>query len=279
MDDKITFSSSLCELMKTLNIKNKSLAEGINIDTSVISRWKNGSRRPPFESNYIELISNYMASSVKTSYQLERLYSFAVSIGTDTSSCHSSLDIITSILLHSYFEAETKENEERDSAADVNIALFELIEGSIHMINAGINLINLMVSCDSDDHVFVCLASGDILFSDDPELKRRWCKSVSNLIAKKKRIIAFSKPENNTAKSLIQYLRNLEYDSNCDWYHPDDFNTGFFTAMNFILVEGVGVLSLIDSSGAGYFDFAYLYTDSKSMELYSNIAKRLLRDK
>lgn len=55
--------------MDALSISNSRLAMAISVDTSLISRWRNGSRTPGKKSDHIVLIARYLCSVAKMDYQ------------------------------------------------------------------------------------------------------------------------------------------------------------------------------------------------------------------
>lgn len=73
MTNKSDLSKCLSELLSILNISGRALARGINVDPSVISRWKTGKRQLPYESNYLELISIFLSNNVVTALQQKKI--------------------------------------------------------------------------------------------------------------------------------------------------------------------------------------------------------------
>ncbi len=63
------FNEKINLLMKMTNTTNASLAAALEIDPSLISRWRTGVRQPNFSSTYIDKISDYFASTAKEDYQ------------------------------------------------------------------------------------------------------------------------------------------------------------------------------------------------------------------
>jgi hypothetical protein len=63
------FNEKINLLIKMTNTTNASLATALEIDPSLISRWRTGVRQPNLSSTYIEKISDYFASTAKEDYQ------------------------------------------------------------------------------------------------------------------------------------------------------------------------------------------------------------------
>ncbi len=67
------FKDKLNQLMEQFHISNSKLAKEINIDPSLVSRWRNGDRIPTMRSNHIPTIASYFLSLNGYSYQQEYL--------------------------------------------------------------------------------------------------------------------------------------------------------------------------------------------------------------
>jgi hypothetical protein len=76
MGDCVEFGKCLNALLSALNIRSSRLAKGINIDASLVNRWIHGSRIPAYNSNYVELIADYICSNILNSFQEETLHAF-----------------------------------------------------------------------------------------------------------------------------------------------------------------------------------------------------------
>jgi transcriptional regulator with XRE-family HTH domain len=67
------FKDKLNQLMEQFHISNSKLAKEINIDPSLVSRWRNGDRVPTMRSSHIPSIASYFLSLNGYSYQQEYL--------------------------------------------------------------------------------------------------------------------------------------------------------------------------------------------------------------
>ena len=63
------FSEKINLLMKMANTTNSKLADALNIDPSLVSRWRTGAREPSEDSRYIQLIGLYFASQARQDFQ------------------------------------------------------------------------------------------------------------------------------------------------------------------------------------------------------------------
>ncbi len=63
------FGKKLSAVMDALSISNSRLAMALSVDTSLISRWRNGSRVPGKKSDHVASIARYLCSVAKMDYQ------------------------------------------------------------------------------------------------------------------------------------------------------------------------------------------------------------------
>ena len=68
------FCDKLNALMNVQNVSNSRLAKALTVDASLVSRWRNGARVPPKNSDHIKSIASYFATHAKMDYQKVALY-------------------------------------------------------------------------------------------------------------------------------------------------------------------------------------------------------------
>ncbi|MBU3102154.1 MULTISPECIES: hypothetical protein [Clostridium] len=73
MITKVKFGECLQLLLSSLDMSNNRLAKGINVDSSLISRWLHEQRIPSYHGNYIESITNFLSENILNSIQEQRL--------------------------------------------------------------------------------------------------------------------------------------------------------------------------------------------------------------
>ncbi|MCB2357820.1 hypothetical protein [Clostridium estertheticum] len=74
MITKVKFGECLQLLLSSLDMSNNRLAKGINVDSSLISRWLHEQRIPSYHGNYIESITNFLSENIFNSIQEQRLH-------------------------------------------------------------------------------------------------------------------------------------------------------------------------------------------------------------
>ena len=73
MKKYLTFSECLAAILNVLDLKCSKLAKEINVDPSLIYKWLRDERVPPYDTPYIDLISNYIASKIMNNFQMEAI--------------------------------------------------------------------------------------------------------------------------------------------------------------------------------------------------------------
>ena len=85
MEKYPTFGECLDAILNALDLKCSKLAKEINVDPSLIYKWLRGERVPSYDTSYIELISNYIASKINNSFQMEAIIDLLDKHGIETS--------------------------------------------------------------------------------------------------------------------------------------------------------------------------------------------------
>lgn len=102
MVSNIEFGQYLKILLDAVDISGSRLARTINVDPSLINKWINGSRIPPYNTAYIDSISDYISKNIINSYQNKRI--------------NETLQM---------FDLESKIDEKADMAFKIKLALLE----------------------------------------------------------------------------------------------------------------------------------------------------------
>ncbi|WBW96836.1 helix-turn-helix domain-containing protein [Oceanirhabdus sp. W0125-5] len=112
MHNNSNFGISLTQLLNILNISGKKLATALNVDPSLISKWKTGKRKINANSNYLGLISNYLADNIINEYQSQEIINLFTSfnISLDDNHCCNMSEYINKILLTSLHTSSSINN-------------------------------------------------------------------------------------------------------------------------------------------------------------------------
>ncbi len=69
MESVLEFGECLKIMLSPLNITYNQLARGINVDPSLVSRWINNKRVPPYNSNHVQNIAKFISNSIANDQQ------------------------------------------------------------------------------------------------------------------------------------------------------------------------------------------------------------------
>ncbi len=101
MENQMKFSECMCRLLSIFNISGVRLARVLNVDSSLVNRWINDRRIPPYNSDYIERISEYLSQNIQNTFQEQRLSELFMEVFGDHPSGQSKKEMIKNALLHS----------------------------------------------------------------------------------------------------------------------------------------------------------------------------------
>ncbi|WP_053956270.1 helix-turn-helix domain-containing protein [Inediibacterium massiliense] len=145
------FGICLNELLNITNIKVRQLANAINVDPSLISKWKTGQRKIVTHSNYLKNISNYLSEHIHNEYQKNDIIHIAnqFKFYMDVENFNGMNNYIYELLLgllqdykkNNVMNSDFHEAQEK-SFYDLNyMSNFELIKGEENIINTGMALL------------------------------------------------------------------------------------------------------------------------------------------
>lgn len=101
MVTSMKFGKCLRSLLSILDISIVRLSKVINVDSSLVNRWVNDKRVPPYNTNYIENIADYLSNSILNTYQEQYLDDFFLDVCGEKKEELNAKDKITKILLQS----------------------------------------------------------------------------------------------------------------------------------------------------------------------------------
>lgn len=180
MENNWNFSICISQMLSILNISSNKLAKSINVDPSLISRWKTGKRKICDESIYLQLIADYFSDKIYNDYQKTSIVNIAskFDLPIDIRKYNNMREYIYTLLISSIQASKTKDNNTSICNSNLNeqfktnynhdkniflpgysinnksshlqqcsfdqneyISSFEVITGHSNVINAGINLL------------------------------------------------------------------------------------------------------------------------------------------
>ena len=281
------FSIFLSELLSILNISNNKLAKAINVDPSLISRWKTGKRKISPDSNYLKLTADYLYENVfcdcqkesilqlESKYNLivngdffrepkEYLYKLLLSALQNTASFQNTVNTTTSM----------NENGKDITSFFCDV---EVISGHKDVINAGIELLKTLPEKPDtiNDPILITFLTETNSFSDSQKTLKQWNSTLIEVQKKGWSVVKLIKiNDNNIRNSFIinELLNNID-SKNYNEYYINKYDI----VLNFrelIFVPSVGSLFCLCSENARGIDNAFLIKDKKALNIFKGFVSQ-----
>lgn len=286
MENQFNFALCLSQLLNILNINNIKLAKAVNVDPSLVSKWKTGKRKFDVTSNYLNLISSYLSENVISNYQYEDILIIA-----KNSDLYISIDIykntnlyINELLVSSLGEpCEEKKSSKLSSSQKTDalgygyINTYKMILGHKNVITAGIELLKSLTKKPNyiTDPILITFFTEIDSFSNFEEANEEWNNALQEVQNKGwniHKLISITENKNRNKKIIDELLLNIEtkmYDA----YHLNNYDY-FFHFKELIFVPKVGALLCLFGSDFEKIDSAFLFTDNQALTAFDMISKQ-----
>lgn len=306
MEINVGFGKCLKFFISALDIKCKRLAMSINVDPSLVYRWINGDRVPPYNSHYIKQISEYLSKSISNSIQYEKLMKYFSSVGL----IDKSKDVegmINAVLLEaqgiSVEQKKVKSAKVKNKNADMNTALKKnevlsyknmyndelasevslsgedkLIFGCHEVLGAIIKL--LKSTPDSPDKVdTICCSFSSSLGVLDYDIKKiyEWEMEMYRLLKGGWKVVYLIRLDNNTERlvNFIRLVRELVKTGRLLIYYYRN-NDNYVSEKDIVIVPEIGALVGNSMNMGGAIDFAYYFKSIHAINAEKRIFKAMI---
>lgn len=144
----IVFGECLKLLLSALDISNSRLSKAINVDSSLVNRWIHGKRVPPYNSSYIESISEYITNNVRNTLQEQKINDIYLRVCVDNEGTDNIKDKIRKILLETQgfsIECNKKKRKETGNFSSSKDQVFKVSNNDLlnHMEHQNAHFFNL----------------------------------------------------------------------------------------------------------------------------------------
>lgn len=289
MKNPFNFSLCLSQLLNILNISNNKLAKSVNVDPSLVSKWKTGKRRVDKASIYLELISFYLSENVSDSCQIESILAleekYSLSINIDI---YNNTKAYIHKLLVSSLEKPFEERKSNimvsspqltDTIAYGDINCYKIILGHKNVICAGIDLLKSLPEKPYyiNDPILITFFTEIDSFSNFEETNVEWNNTLLEVQKKGwciNKLISINENKNRNIKIIDELLQNIET-KKYNAYHLNNYNY-FFHFREVILVPTIGVLLCLCGNDFDKIDNAFLFTDEQALKAFDLVSKQCL---
>lgn len=153
-------------LLSAAGISINRLSKAINVDSSLVNRWVNDKRIPPYNTNYIDNISEYLSKNIKNSYQIQHLNELYEAVCQDSDLNMNIKDKIMKILFEAQgYSIECRKSEMQEAKAQ-KAKKKELLKFSNNR-HTGCNYGNIAKQLSLEEYIS---SSGHISFSTEDKI-------------------------------------------------------------------------------------------------------------
>lgn len=236
LTEKITFGDCLKLLLSALDISSSRLSKAINVDSSLVNRWINGKRVPPYSSNHIDNISEFLSRNVYNTVQKQQIDSIFADVCKSNEESDNIKEKIKKILLEAQgysIECNKKMNKEKitidnpDAFLDLS-SEDKVIYGTDNIFTTYINLINLAANEKSKKCNSIYITYNNLMFSEHLSYNdlSEWVKSLHEAISNGWNVIILIRSLDSlvlterfinsiislviTGKLMIYYIKNYD---------------------------------------------------------------------
>ncbi len=271
----VKFGECLNSLLSILGVSMSQLSKAINVDSSLVNRWVNGKRVPPYSSKYIENITEYLSKNIKNSFQEQHINELFLSICSDNKLIDSTQEKIKMILFESqgysieYIKKERfpkySNNDQPYSKRHDNICKKSLtkntnkltsfmdfssedkiILGLENILSAGVFLLEFAASQKGKKNSTIYMSYHNNLDMENhhSDYLVRCKDALIKAINNGWNIVLLLRLDNNIAKTIgfMNFLKPLMVTGKITLYHINKYDISVTNNDN-LIVSGIGALS------------------------------------
>lgn len=281
MISKFKFGESLHLLLSALSISNNRLSKGINVDSSLISRWLHEQRIPSYHSKHIENIALFLSQSILNLFQEQRLNEAINLIYENPDEILGTKDRVMKALLKSQgYSLEGKKIETTKKLSLNPIQIINLskedyiVIGSKNILLATLSLIEIAThkKCKNHNMIYISYSNNidisnfyeDFIDWRDVVLKSLTHGYTVKFLFKVNRKLNLNMIINflHFAKPLIETGRFLPY-----YYNAyDTFDLGSEST----IIPGIGALTCLSTNANSEIDSAFYMKNQVVIDILSD---------
>lgn len=265
-------------LIDLLKISSTQMAQFVNVDRSLVSKWKNGVRKLDVNAIYFDKVLNFLIckNNELGINSLENLFSSIYLNNTEKINSKSQLKkYLKSFILNN----DTNENfykKESNLEGCTYVASVPIYQGLDSKKKAMMNILEVASREEKPTNItFIFLGSFDFLI-DKNDFFNIWIRKVTELLDKGFKVeLIYS---SYSISDFFMYLSHIATHKNCK---ISSYTSFIDNSCNLILhiVQNKMVLYGYSEKIASYANtFAYLYTDPVSLIKFSIMAKNIAKD-
>ncbi|MCM1989600.1 hypothetical protein [Oceanirhabdus seepicola] len=297
MHNNSNFGMCLSQLLSILNISGTKLAKALNVDPSLISKWKTRKRKICTNSNYLELISTYLADNIINEHQKQEIINLFNSFNTSIDDKYSGnmREYIHKLLITAQQSPSAIQNKNTllktlDSNQNSNniydyfpekdfnkygyLSNFEVITGHKNVIYAGMDLLKTLPKKPSyiNDPILMSFFTKSDSFSNFEESHDEWNNTLLQVQKKGwniNKFITLTDNKNRNIKIINEFLTNFKLDR----YSLNYLNkhNALLNFKEFLVIPTVGFLICHCIEDVNKIDLAFLIRDEQMINVMKNV--------
>jgi len=310
----MSFANRLNQLMNIFSINNSNLAKGIDVDPSLVSRWRSGNRCPSPNSPHIPAIAGYFLDLDCQSYQQDFLESVLLSGGGASQSKSGRLHALMQWLLADQSTenrlSRTK-NRKRSQQSDLiapiipqllasnpdnysNLSIqsiqghlmeYELFIGREGKRQAVLHFLTTVINSGYPLELLLCSEEDITWLTEDTSFLLRWALMLKEVIDHGHKIAIIHVVNRDSAEimSILNYWIPLHlYGTLHSFYYPKYYETPI--KQTYFITKGISAIVSYDTLDAQLENCTFYFKDAfvtkvfeKNMQFYLSQCKPLIK--
>lgn len=291
MIEALSLGVVITRILNILNINGRDLAKAINVDPSVVSRWKNDKRIFPTKSEYLQNITDYFYNCISSEFQEKEFQNIADNLNIEYSTSNCNISKLIYGILEKAHENSIKNNclaslnkkkSHEDNVENSNKNYYEYIVGHEKIMEAGFNLMlsALNNTSISDEPIIITFFNEFETFCNCEDKQADWDEIIAMLLNRGHKITYLVNLNQSVERSL-KILSDIKF-----FYINKSFNSVYLNNHNLfpfgpveaVIVPNVGVLFCMRINDGYRFDYAFLYRDNNAVETFKGMMNNAIKN-
>jgi hypothetical protein len=278
----MTFSKKLDRLMTVMGVLNSRLAKALNVDTSLISRFRTGARKPAPDSDYFKSIAQYFVTRSTMDYQKVALFELMqIRYDENLNNAEFLIDALTKWLSDDNSKREKAFDSFLNKISDYEVKLPFVSECVVtkDTIQNAQSFFGIEGKREAVIHFLTTILNNEkpctmLLYSDesmewlfeDETYRQKWAVLLMNVLMKgnKIRIIHTINRDLSEMLSAIESWLPLYITGSIEPYYYPKYNAGIFRKTMFI-AENIIALTSQSMANKETHSANILYTDKQML--------------
>ncbi len=295
----ILFGECLKLFLSSLDISNNRLSKAINVDSSLVNRWIHGKRVPPYHSNYIESITEYLSHNVHNTLHEQQINLIYFNVFADNGMEHDITKKIQLVLLeaqgHSIEHNKRKKQELKHQLSNKvhisNLPIKEqhsylqqgvppytdlstkdkVIFGVNNVYAANFYLLELAAKQKSENHDCIYITYSSFIYSENMSYFIRWREIIQSAINNGWNILLLVKMNHNTTRivNFMNYMIPLIQTGKLIPYYIKNYES-IATGDELVVVPEIGALSSFSTDLNSGINCGLYITSKSAINIYQS---------